>query len=66
MAFNTQANQYGEDGNDKLYGGSGNDTVAARNGRRERIDCGAGKKDSARVDKADRLKGCEKVKRARR
>jgi RTX calcium-binding nonapeptide repeat (4 copies)/Putative metal-binding motif len=62
-------------GNDRLTGGakvnsykggSGNDTVNARNGKRERIDCGAGRKDSASVDKADRVRGCEKVKRARK
>ena len=60
-------------GNDKLtggpavnryQGGSGNDKVNARNGKRETVDCGAGKKDSASVDKRDKVKGCEKVKRA--
>ena len=62
-------------GNDKLTGGrdvnsyrggAGNDTVNAKNGKRETIDCGAGTRDSATVDKADRVRGCEKVKRARR
>jgi Ca2+-binding RTX toxin-like protein len=62
-------------GNDKLDGGSGvnsynggpgNDTINARNGKRETIDCGPGKKDSATVDKADTVRGCEKVKRAKR
>jgi Ca2+-binding RTX toxin-like protein len=66
---------FGGSGNDQLTGGagvntynagSGNDTVNARNGKSEKIDCGAGKKDSARVDRADRVKGCEKVRRARR
>jgi Ca2+-binding RTX toxin-like protein len=62
-------------GNDKLSGGkdvnkysagAGNDTVNAKNGKKETVNCGAGKKDSATVDKADKVKGCEKVKRAKR
>lgn len=65
----------GGSGNDKLTGGkdantikggAGNDAVAARNGKKDKIDCGAGKKDTATVDKADKVKGCERVKRARR
>lgn len=65
---------FGAGGNDKLTGGadanvyragSGNDSVSARNRKRETIDCGAGTKDSATVDKADTVKGCETVKRAR-
>jgi subtilisin family serine protease len=65
----------GGTGNDKLTGGadpntysggSGDDTIDAVNGKRETIDCGAGKKDSASVDKLDKVKGCEKVKRAKK
>jgi uncharacterized repeat protein (TIGR01451 family) len=65
---------FGEDGNDKLTGGkgtdkfsggAGNDTVNARDGKKETIDCGAGK-DTATVDKADTVKGCETVKRAKK
>ncbi len=65
----------GGKGDDKLTGGpdvnsyrggSGDDTVNARNAKRETIDCGAGRKDAASVDRADRVKGCEKVKRARK
>ena len=61
-------------GNDTLTGGkgtnsykagAGKDKVSARNGKRETVDCGAGK-DTATVDKRDRVRGCEKVKRARR
>jgi hypothetical protein len=61
-------------GNDKLSGGKdvntykggdGNDTVNAKNGKKETVDCGKGTKDSATVDKVDKVKGCEKVKRAR-
>ena len=59
-------------GNDKLVGGkdvnsykagSGNDTVSARNGKRETVDCGKGSKDSATVDRTDSVKSCETVKR---
>jgi Ca2+-binding RTX toxin-like protein len=64
----------GGKGNDKLTpgadtntvkGGTGDDTVSARNGKKDTIDCGAGKKDAATVDRVDRVKGCEKVKRAK-
>jgi Ca2+-binding RTX toxin-like protein len=60
-------------GNDKLTGGAGvntynggagNDSINAKNGKKETVNCGAGKKDSATVDKADKVKGCERVKRA--
>jgi hypothetical protein len=40
------------------------DTINARNGKNETVDCGLGKKDVATVDKKDKVKGCEKVKRA--
>lgn len=65
---------YGGAGNDKLTGGAGtntynggagDDTINARNHKKETVNCGPGKKDRAAVDKADRVKGCEKVKRAR-
>jgi Ca2+-binding RTX toxin-like protein len=65
----------GGDGNDKLTGGAatntykggkGNDTINARNRKRELVNCGKGKKDKATVDKRDRVKGCEKLKRAKR
>jgi sugar lactone lactonase YvrE len=66
---------YGGAGNDvldggkgvnKYSGGAGNDTINARNGKKETVDCGSGKKDKATVDKKDKVKGCESVKRARR
>jgi Ca2+-binding RTX toxin-like protein len=66
---------YGGRGNDKLVGGPGvntysggpgDDTINARNGKKETVDCGPGKKDVATVDKRDRTKGCEKVKRAKK
>ena len=34
--------------------------------KRETVNCGKGKKDRATVDKTDKVKGCEKVKRAKR
>jgi Ca2+-binding RTX toxin-like protein len=61
-------------GNDRLYGGSGvnrydagsgNDYVNARNGRREVVRCGRGR-DRARVDRRDRVRSCERVRRSRR
>ena len=65
----------GGKGNDKLTGGAGvnsyrggagDDSVNAKNGKRETIDCGSGKKDSVSVDRRDKVKGCEKVKRAKK
>ena len=56
-------------GNDTLVGngaknafdaGSGDDVVKARNQTVEPVKCGAGT-DQARVDKGDKLSGCEKV-----
>ena len=35
-------------------------------GVKETVNCGAGKKDKASVDKRDRVKGCEKVTRAKK
>lgn len=61
----------GGDGDDKLVGGkgvnrydagSGNDNVQAANGRREFVSCGEGQ-DRARVDRRDRVAGCEKLTR---
>ena len=49
-----------------IKGGAGDDSVNARNGKRDTVDCGSGRRDSASVDRADRVRGCEKVKRARR
>jgi probable HAF family extracellular repeat protein len=66
---------YGGPGNDKLNGGPGtntysggpgNDTLNARNGEKETVDCGPGNKDVAIVDKKDKTKRCEKVKRAKK
>ena len=62
----------GGTGNDRLNGGtrvnrykggSGNDAINARNGRVETVDCGSGRRDSATVDRRDRVRGCERIKR---
>jgi hypothetical protein len=49
----------GGPGTDRLKGGAGNDTINAADGRRESVDCGAGR-DSVTADRIDRLVGCEK------
>ena len=50
-------------GKNSYSGGAGNDTVNAANGVRERVNCGAGKKDRVTADRKDRLRGCERVRR---
>jgi len=40
-------------------GRAGNDVVYARNGRRDRINCGGGRRDRVYADRRDRLSGCE-------
>jgi Ca2+-binding RTX toxin-like protein len=66
---------FGGRGNDKLNGGpgvngysggSGNDKINARNRKKETVNCGSGKKDVATVDKKDKVRGCERVKRAKK
>jgi hypothetical protein len=49
---------------DRVKGGAGNDTIDARNGRADTVDCGPGR-DSVIAERFDKLKGCEKVRRAR-
>jgi hypothetical protein len=56
----------GGSGVNSYSGGAGNDTVNARNRKRDTVNCGAGRRDRATVDKGDRVRGCEKVTRARR
>jgi Ca2+-binding RTX toxin-like protein len=51
-------------GLDRLFGGPGNDMLRARDGRRDVVDCGAGR-DTAIVDRVDRVSGCELVRRPR-
>jgi Tol biopolymer transport system component len=50
----------GRGGPDLLSGGPGSDTIDAADGVRDTVDCGPGH-DRARVDKKDKLIGCEKV-----
>jgi Ca2+-binding RTX toxin-like protein len=47
-----------------ILAGVGNDRVDARNGRRDRVSCGAGR-DSVQADRADVLRGCERITRSR-
>ena len=63
----------GGDGNDKLTGGkgvdalkggAGDDNLNGKDGKKETVDCGKGKKDKATVDKADKTKGCEIIKKS--
>ncbi len=50
----------GGPGGDRLAGGGGADRIDARDGTRDRINCGPGR-DKAIVDPLDAVKGCEKV-----
>jgi Ca2+-binding RTX toxin-like protein len=50
----------GNGGPDVLSGESGEDTIEARDGIADAIDCGSGS-DTARVDAADTVTGCERV-----
>ena len=45
-----------------VLAGAGNDKVNAKNRKRDVIDCGKGR-DTVTADRADRLRGCETVKR---
>ena len=52
-------------GRDVLRGGRGRDVLRSADGRRERVTCGRGA-DRARVDRVDRVRGCERVRRGHR
>ena len=52
-------------GRDRLRGQGGNDRIAARDGKRDRVDCGIGGRDVAIVDRKDRVRRCEVVRRRR-
>jgi Ca2+-binding RTX toxin-like protein len=61
---------FGESGKDRIIGGSGNnfvdggdgnDSIDVRNGVRDRVICGKGRRDRVRADRIDRLNGCEIV-----
>jgi hemolysin type calcium-binding protein len=54
----------GGTGRDSFSAGAGNDKINSRDGIRERINCGSGKKDKVKADRKDKVKrNCEKVKR---
>ena len=53
----------GGSGRNSYSAGAGDDVVSARNNIRERIDCGSGRRDRATVDRRDKVRGCERVKR---
>jgi Ca2+-binding RTX toxin-like protein len=48
----------GTDGRDRLFGGSDSDVIRARDQVADRVNCGGGL-DSARVDRRDKVRGCE-------
>jgi dienelactone hydrolase len=53
----------GGPGADELRGGKGNDRLIASEPGRDRVDCGPGRRDRARVSSRDRVSGCERVRR---
>ena len=50
-------------GKDRVSGGDGDDKVKVRDGERDRVNCGKGKKDQVTADRNDTLRGCEKKRR---
>lgn len=52
----------GGTGKNRCSAGAGRDVVSARNGTRETVNCGPGR-DTATVDRKDRPRGCERVRR---
>ena len=54
----------GGGGSDRIRGGGGSDRILARDGKRDIVSCGPGR-DSAVVDRRDRVSSCERVKRRR-
>jgi Ca2+-binding RTX toxin-like protein len=52
----------GGPGRDLLRAGPGRDRISARDSRRDRVFCGAGR-DRVEADRLDRLRGCERVRR---
>jgi hypothetical protein len=53
-------------GNDRLATGSGNDKLGLGGSARDTAACGSGRRDRATADRADRVRGCETVRRATR
>lgn len=52
----------GAGGEDRLIGGHGADRMLAADGERDEVNCGS-QKDRAVVDRIDRVRGCERVRR---
>jgi hypothetical protein len=50
-------------GRDVLRGDAGDDLLSSRDGERDTVDCGAGRRDRAIVDRRDRVEHCERVSR---
>ncbi len=51
-------------GRDGIVGGRGNDVISADDGDRDSINCGAGSRDRANVDRSDRVAdSCEQIRR---
>jgi Ca2+-binding RTX toxin-like protein len=50
-------------GRNTVSGGTGNDTINVRNHKRDRVNCGKGRRDRVRADRFDKLRGCERVRR---
>jgi dienelactone hydrolase len=55
----------GGPGADRVVGGAGDDRIKARDRERDVVLCGKGE-DKAKVDRVDKVKGCEKVLRPKR
>jgi hypothetical protein len=52
----------GGQGRDVIFGGLENDTVHVRDGRRDRVDCGGGRRDVVHADRLDAVtRNCERV-----
>jgi Ca2+-binding RTX toxin-like protein len=49
-------------GRDRIVGGAGRDQINAKDGKRDRVNCGLGT-DRVRADGKDRLRGCERITR---
>jgi hypothetical protein len=52
-------------GRDRVVGGPGDDKIRVGGAGRDRVRCGAGE-DVVKVDKRDRVKGCEKIRGKRK
>jgi hypothetical protein len=52
----------GGGGKDRVSGGGGKDRITSADGTKETVNCGAGR-DFVRADRADRVRGCERIRR---